>query len=151
MTFESNATFLSNITLTCDGYINHVKNKIVAVPYNMFVWRMTNLGKVRVFGLDATISSEYVVTDKQSLILTGSYSYQRAQPRTNPGSSEWMKQVAYIPLNSGSASLSWLNSWVNGVIHFTGCSPRYTTNSNIPETKLMDIVILDFPSQEHSC
>lgn len=136
MTFESNATFLSNITLTCDGYINHVKNKIVAVPYNMFVWRMTNLGKVRVFGLDATISSEYVVTDKQSLILTGSYSYQRAQPRTNPGSSEWMKQVAYIPLNSGSASLSWLNSWVNGVIHFTGCSPRYTTNSNIPETKI---------------
>ena len=24
-------------TVTCDGYLNFVKNKIVAIPYNMFV------------------------------------------------------------------------------------------------------------------
>jgi hypothetical protein len=31
---------------TLDAYINNVKDKIVAVPYNMFVWTHINVGKV---------------------------------------------------------------------------------------------------------
>lgn len=128
--------WLSDLTVSWDGYINHVRNKIVAVPYNMFIWTMTNLGKVRVFGMDATISATFDLTSTHSLLLTGSYSYQRAQPRTNPESLEWMKQVAYIPLNSGSASLSWLNPWVNVALHAIGSSARYTTNQNVPSTRV---------------
>lgn len=128
--------WLTDLTLTCDGYINHVDNKIVAIPYNMFVWTMTNLGKVRVFGLDATINASFLIDERNTLMLVGSYSYQRAQPRTDPESGEWMKQVAYIPLNSGSVSLSWLNPWVNLSIHGSGCSARYTTNQNLPQTRI---------------
>ena len=70
------------------------------------------------------------------MIVAGSYSYQRAQPRTNPNSYEWMKQVAYIPLNSGSGSITWMNPFVNAALHFTACSARYTTNANLPETRI---------------
>lgn len=137
ITFQApSISWLPELVLTCDGYINFVSNKIVAVPYNMFVWSMTNLGKVRVLGLDATLSATAGIARRQSLMLTGSYSYQRAQPRTQRGSSEWMKQVAYIPLNSGSVSLTWLNRWVNIAVHASGCSARYTTNANLPATRI---------------
>ncbi len=127
---------IKDFTITCDGYINHVKNKIVAIPYNMFQWYMTNLGKVRVFGVDVSMSSTFKINSLQDIIFSGTYSYQRAQPRTEPGSMEWMKQVAYIPLNSGSASVSWVNPWVNVAVHGTGCSARYTTNQNLPQTRV---------------
>lgn len=129
-------SWLPDFSLTCDGYLNHVKNKIIAIPYNMFVWTMTNLGKVRVFGLDVTLNSTFAFDKRNSLVLIGSYSYQRAQPRTNPDSREWMKQVAYIPLNSGSASISWLNPWANIALHGMGCSARYTTNQNLAGTRV---------------
>lgn len=137
ITFQApSLPWMSDLTLTCDGYINHVKNKIVAIPYNLFLWKMENLGKVRVYGLDVSLSSSFELTRNHTLMLSGSYSYQRAQPRTDPNTVEWMKQVAYIPLNSGSASVSWLNPWVNVALHGTGCSARYTTNQNFPETRI---------------
>lgn len=137
VTFEAAPnTWLQQLTMTCDGYLNHVKNKIVAIPYNMFVWTMTNLGKVRVFGADVTLSATFAPTSRHSIMLMGSYSYQRAQPRTSRDSHEWMKQVAYIPLNSGSASVTWVNPWVNTAVHLSGCSARYTTNTNLPETRI---------------
>lgn len=34
--------------MTVDGYLNRVKDKIVGVPYNMFIWRTENLGRVDV-------------------------------------------------------------------------------------------------------
>lgn len=127
---------LPELSITCDGYLNHVDNKIVAVPYNLFIWRMTNLGKVRVYGVDLTVNSTIRLASRHSLAFVGSYSFQRAEPRTSPESSEWMKQVAYIPRNSGSLSLTWLNPWVDVAIHSTGMDERYTTNNNLPETRI---------------
>lgn len=132
----ASSSWLSYLSLACDGYINKVKNKIVAIPYNMFVWTMSNLGKVRVYGADVTLNATFSLSDRQTILLSGSYSYQRAQPRTDPKSHDWMKQVAYIPLNSGSFSLSWMNPWVNASVHSTGCSGRFTTNQNIAETRI---------------
>lgn len=127
---------LSYISVTADAYMNHIKDKIVAVPYNLFIWNMSNLGKVRSFGVDATIESSFRIDKRNSILLTGNYSYQRSQPRTNPGSKEWMKQVAYTPLNSGAMSLTWENPWLNIVFHSTGTSSRYTTNANLPYTRI---------------
>lgn len=129
-------SFIPELTLTVDGYVNHVKDKIVAIPYNMFIWNMMNLGKVRIYGLDVTLSTSFSIARKQSLVIAGNYSYQRAQPRTSRQASDWMKQVAYIPLNSGAASLSYENPWVNLVIHGTGVSARYASNYNQPETRI---------------
>lgn len=132
----SPGSWWSELSATLDGYVNFVKNKIVAVPYNMFVWRMSNIGKVRVFGIDATLSSTFDLTHNHQLLLTGTYSFQRAEPRTSRESPDWMKQVAYIPRNSGSASLSWLNPWANVAVHTTATGERFTTSSNLPETRI---------------
>ncbi len=127
---------VSDFTASVDGYFNKVKNKIVAVPFNMFLWTVNNLGKVNVYGLDATLSATFNIERRNSILLDCSYSYQRAQVRTSPDDRDWMKQVAYTPLNSGSASISWLNPWVYVTAHATGCSSRYTTNYNHPETRI---------------
>lgn len=127
---------VSNLSVTVDGYINRVTDKIVAIPYNMFLWTMTNLGKVRILGVDATFSGTISLNYRQSLTLLANYSYQRAQPRTSPSAPEWMKQVAYTPKNSGSVSLSYENPWANLSIHTTAVSARYSTNANVPSTRI---------------
>ncbi len=130
------SSWLPQIELTLDGYLNHVHNKIVAMPYNMFMMTMTNLGRVRIAGLDATINAEFLLAETHFLLLSGNYSYQRAAPRTDPAMADWMKQVAYTPLNSGAWSLTWQNPWVNIVAHGSGCSARYSISSNIPSTRI---------------
>lgn len=136
----SPAPWTGDITLTADGYINMVSNKIVAIPFNLFKWTMTNLGKVRIFGADITLNSEFIITGRQRLLLTASYSYQRAQVRSSRDMLDWMKQVAYTPLNSGAASLSWLNPWVSVALHADATSARYTTNTNLPSTRIAGYV-----------
>lgn len=109
---------------------------IVAVPYNMFIWRMTNLGKVRVVGVDATLDAEFAVAYRNKVFLLANFSYQRAMPRTNRESSDWMKQVAYIPVHSGNFSVSWENPWTNFSFNASIVGERFTSNSNTPQTRI---------------
>lgn len=128
--------WLEAMSLTLDGYYNHVKDKIVAVPQNMFIWTMTNLDKVRAFGVDANLDATFVMAKQQKLLFSGNYSFQRVQPRTAKSDPDYNKQVAYTPIHSGSASLTWQNPWVDLVLKTTGASDRYGTNSNLPITRI---------------
>ncbi|MDE6652766.1 MAG: TonB-dependent receptor, partial [Muribaculaceae bacterium] len=130
------ATFLPQATFTLDGYVNNIHDMIVAVPFNMFVWSMVNLGKVRTYGIDATAEVTVSPARKHDVTFNLNYSLQRAMPLTSPESSEWKKQVAYIPLHSGSAAISYENPWVNITLSGTGVSKRYTTNNNLPATRI---------------
>lgn len=137
LTFMQNIANKTNVKVTLDGYLNHVKDKIVAVPYNMFIWTNVNVGKVRVLGLDATANMTHRFSSKQSLILTASYSLQNAENRTNSDSPYFGYQIAYTPLHSGSVSLCYENPLVNMTVHGTGMSSRSSNNehyedSNIP-------------------
>lgn len=127
---------LSALTLTGDAYFNKVKDKIVAIPMNMFIWTMTNLDKVRAFGADVTLDATFSLAARQSLLLTGNYSWQRVQPRTAKSDPDYNKQVAYTPIHSGGGSLSWQNPWVDVVVRATGTGERYGTNSNLPITRI---------------
>lgn len=129
------AAWLPNLTITADGYVNHVKDKIVAVPYNMFVWTVVNLDKVRGLGADITLSADFVPARGHSLLFAANYSYQRVEPRI-PGSRDFGRQVAYIPLNSGGASASYENPWLNLTFSATGTSARYATNENLAGTRI---------------
>ena len=133
---------LEAIALTADGYYNHVKDKIVAIPQNMFIWSMTNLDKVRAFGLDANLDATFSLSHRQNLIFTGNYSLQRVQPRTAKSDPDYNKQVAYTPIHSGSVSLTWRNPWVDVVVKGTGASDRYGTNSNLPITRIKGYIEL---------
>lgn len=127
---------LSSITFTGDFYYNRVKDKIVAIPMNMFVWAMTNLDKARAFGADITLETKVLIASRQSLLLAGNYSFQRVQPRTSKSDPDYNKQVAYTPVNSGAASLTWQNPWVDVVVRATAVGERFGTNSNLPVSRL---------------
>lgn len=130
------SSWLESLTFTADGYLSHVKDKIVAVPYNMFVWTVTNLGKVRGRGADITLSADFIPAERHSVLIAANYSYQRMEPRTNPESKDFGKQVAYIPRHSGGASVSYENPWINVSANITAVSARFASNENLPQTRL---------------
>lgn len=137
-------SWLSSLNVTIDGYFNWIKNKIVAVPYNMFVWTMTNMGKVHSYGMDVTLDSRIPVYNEQSLVITGNYSWQHAVSRTSRDMLDWNKQLPYTPEHSGALSITWENPWVSVGVHATGCSLRYATKENVPDTKMSGYVDFGF-------
>lgn len=148
--------WLNQVVLTADAYYNHVKDKIVAVPQNMYIWNMTNLEKVRAFGADLTANIDFKLASMHNIVLAANYSFQRVQPRTSKSSPEYNKQVAFIPKHSGAASVCWKNPWVDFVIHATGSSNRYGTSTNNPVSRIDGYIecgislIRTFPIRNHS-
>lgn len=136
VTYASPRSEVFNVSGSVDGYLNHIRNKIVAMPYNMFVMTMTNLGKVRVTGIDMTLAADAAPAKGHKFVVNATYSYQRAATRTSRDMLDWNQQVAYTPLNSGAASIGWENPWVSIALHATGCSARYATNTNQPSSRI---------------
>lgn len=126
----------SNIKITLDGYVNHIKDKIVAVPYNMFIWTNINIGKVKVQGLDAAININHNINNKHKIFFALNYSLQKAENRTNPESPYYGYQIAYTPKHSGSISASYENPWVNLSVHGTGTSMRYSNNEHYNDSEI---------------
>lgn len=124
------------LTVTLDGYYNHVKDMIVAVPQNMFVWTCVNLDKVRSYGLDATIRASRQVAEGHQVAVAGSYSYQRVEDRNNPDATTYGYQVAYMPRHQGSLSVSYENPWVNVSLHGTSVSSRWPNNNHYEGTHI---------------
>lgn len=129
-------TWMPYLRFTADLYLNKVRDRIVAIPYNMFIWTITNLEHVQTRGADITINSTFNLGQRQQLILTASWSYIRAKIGVTETSLFYGKQIAYTPKNSGSFSLSYENPWVNFIVHGQGSSAKYSQNSNIPETRI---------------
>ena len=130
LTWDSRSSALE-WQLTADGYYNHVRDMIVAVPYNMFIWTCINVGKVSVYGTDLTVSATWHLHAGHSLQLSGSYSYQRAMNHTNETSPYYGNQIAYIPEHSGSVALGWENPWVSLSLHGVGVSPKWANNQHL--------------------
>lgn len=126
----------TDIQLTVDGYINHVKDMIVAVPYNMFVWRTINVGKVRSHGIETTADIRHMFSQRFALLFSGSYTWQRCENRSNSESPYYGNQIAYTPEHQGSAALSFENPLVNLSVHGHGISCRYTTNEHLDGTRV---------------
>ena len=124
------------IQATLDGYFDTVKDMIVAIPYNMFVWTCVNVGKVHVKGLDATLRANWQLTGRQQLLLAANYTYQHIVNRTNEDSPYYGNQIAYMPRQMGSWSLSWENPWVNVSLHETLVGSRWSTNEHLDGTKV---------------
>lgn len=116
-------------TFTADMYINKVKDKIVAIPFNMFVWRYMNVTEVLGRGADITANISYDTEGRGTLNFLLNYSYQRIGLReVHAGYND--HQIAYTPKHSGSATFSWLNPWVNFSTTFTGATKQWTNNEH---------------------
>lgn len=135
-TLQQNISNKTYVKVTLDGYLNHVKDKIVAVPYNMFIWTNINVGKVRVLGLDATADLTHRFSNKHSLTFKASYSLQNAENRTNSESPYYGYQIAYTPIHSGSVSLCYENPFVNITLHGTGMSNRSSNNEHYEDSNI---------------
>ncbi len=133
---KNNAGCFGAVVLTGDIYYNNIKNKIVAIPQNMFQWTMTNLDKARAFGADVTANMTFNIAKEQEIVFAGNYSWQRVQPRTHKDNADYNKQVAYTPIHSGALSLSWINPWVDVVFHGVGASDKYASNTNLSITRI---------------
>ncbi|MCK9344057.1 MAG: TonB-dependent receptor [Massilibacteroides sp.] len=123
------------LRLTLDGYYNQVTDKIVAIP-TMFVWKMMNMDKVNITGIDATLSSNFSITEKIKLDLRANYSYQHAVDRTKKGSKTYGDQIPYTPCHSGSGSISVQMPWLTVGWSLNGVSKRYIMTQNIASNLL---------------
>lgn len=133
-------TWLPVGTFTIDAYYNQIKDKIIAIPRTMYVWTMTNLDKARAFGVDATVDFIFRPAKRHDILVNGTYSFQRVQPRTSPLNPDYNKQVAYTPVHSGSFSVGYENPWINLSVHATGVSERFGINSNPPSSRIAGYV-----------
>ena len=124
------------LRFTIDSYYNDLTDKISSVPYNLFVWRTENRGKVIIQGLDATLQVNHRLTPHHSLLLSANYSLQDVADRTSPIDNSYGKQSAYLPRHSGAAHLVWENPWLNCGLNFSGASSRWATNNHAPSTRL---------------
>lgn len=127
----------SQLGLTLDGYVNKVKNKIVAIPYDMFKWTNVNLGSVNTRGLDATGYLRQTIAHGHQLVVQGNYTFQQVRDRTDgPASPYYNFQIAYTPEHSGSASVAWENPWLNLSAHAVAVSSRWPNNEHYRGTML---------------
>ncbi|MDE5750850.1 MAG: TonB-dependent receptor, partial [Duncaniella sp.] len=127
--------WLSDLLVTVDVYHNRVRDMIVAVPYNMFIWNMTNVGSVRVLGVDATATATFPIpAHGQDIVFSGNYSYQHASPRLPDGKGG--RQLAYVPRHSGTGSVTWENPWVCVAMRLTAVSHRFTVSNNTPGSRM---------------
>lgn len=124
------------LTATADAYINRVWDKISSIPYNLFVWRTVNLGRVRTMGADFTLDAAWHVAQRHHLFLNASYTLCSARNRTDKTEDSYNKQLAYTPIHSGAASLAWENPWVNLSLSLTAAGRRWATNAHTSTTDM---------------
>ncbi len=125
--------------LSLDGYHNRITDKIIAVPKGtgQYRWMMMNIGKVRIWGLDFTASTELSLPKGITLNGRLNYTFQRAMDYSDPSDDKdaaatYRGQIAYIPKHSGSAVLSGYWWRLNLNYSFIYVGERWHNSSNIP-------------------
>lgn len=123
------------LALTADGYYGRVTDKIVAVP-RMFLWSMMNVGKVRMLGVDTTVSGGMPLGEKFSADISATYNYLNATDRTDKTEMLYGDQIAYTPRHSGSGSVTLHSPWADLTYNLLVTSARYSLGYNIPENRM---------------
>lgn len=122
------------LKLSADAYVNSVADKIVAVPYNMFVWTNVNVGRVRGKGVELDGEWRRSLGRRCMLLVAANYTWQRIENRTSRQSPYYGYQIAYTPEHQGSGAVSVETPWVNVSVHGYGVSLRHSTNNHYEGT-----------------
>jgi len=138
ITFSSkNTSKVPTISFTIDGYRNNVVNKIVAMPVkNIFLWSMTNLGKVQITGVDVNMETAYSFSKNIRIRAGGAYTYQQALDVTNVNGDSYIHQIPYTPRVSGSGNINIETSWINLAYTVIWSGARYAGYQNYAELRL---------------
>jgi vitamin B12 transporter len=130
---------IDHITFTADSYYCLVTDKIVAVP-TMFIWKMTNLGKVHSLGADVTMNANLIWSKGWSSDILLTYDYLHAVDKTNRDGITYDNQMAYTPKNAGSGSVMIHSPWIDFTYNLLLTGTRYTMNYNGPEKHMPSII-----------
>ena len=108
-------------------YCGRVADRIVSIPYNLFLFRTINADNVRTAGLDLSARSSLPVR-RCLLTAAATYSYQRV---TSQG-----LQLPYTPHHSGTISFAAEHPWLSGSVSLVATGSRWTTLEHAPTTLL---------------
>lgn len=125
---------LNYASISVDGYHNIIQDKIVAIP-TLFIWRMMNIGKVKMSGVDLSSALHLSLDRLISMVFNLNYSFQYAVNLTDPESKVYGHQIPYTPRHSGSFSLAVKSGIINFSYVCNGVGRRYSfpqnTSSNL--------------------
>lgn len=136
LTWQSRQTQRLTASATADIYINKVEDKIVAIPFNMFVWRMTNIAEVRSTGLDVNATINCRIARQQHITLSHNHTWQRVRNHTDSKSPYYGNQIAYTPEHTFATTLTWTNPWASLTLTADGMSHRWATNEHSRGTRM---------------
>ncbi|MGI6222167.1 MAG: TonB-dependent receptor plug domain-containing protein [Prevotella sp.] len=123
------------ISFTADAYMGNVRDKIQAVP-TMFIWKMQNIGKVRMMGVDVTAATQLLWAKDWTTYVQLSGSWIHAQDRTNKSDLFYNDQLAYTPQYSASGSVSLHSPWLDVAYNVLFTGRRYSSGYNSADTRM---------------
>lgn len=126
---------VERLTLTADTYHGSVSDKIVAVP-TMFIWKMSNVGRVRMLGFDLTADAQLKFNKGWAMNVLATYGYLSATDRTDKSKVYYAGQIAYTPRHSASASLLLHTPVADLGYNLVMASERFTTTYNARENRI---------------
>ena len=106
----------------------------MAVP-GIFIWKMSNVGRVETTGVDINMNSSFVIGDETRLRLAASYSYMRAIDATD-GSLLKGHRIVYTPLHSGSVNLALATKYADFGYSLVWSDTRYHLPQNISANEI---------------
>ncbi len=128
--------WLRRIEVQVDGYLNRVKDKIVAYPSggqgDLYRWTMINMGLVDIAGVDAAVQAA-LKAGKVDFNARVGYTWQRARDVTDKADEYYGHLIPYAPVHSGSAVVgaTWRRWDLNYSFIYTG--ERWDARANIPQ------------------
>lgn len=129
--------FISFVTASIDAYHNKVNDKIIAVPTkNLFIWSMTNLGKVDMKGFDTNATLSIIPYRTWLIDMTVNYSYLKALDKTDSNSKNYNQQIAYTPRISSTGQLSITSPWCTLSYTYLFSGKRYMLGENTSSNRL---------------
>ena len=131
------------VGLSLDFYANRVSDKIVAVPFNMFVWRIMNIDRATILGADVVANASVPLGHRQLLSLNANYSWQRAMNSTVKASPTYHHQLPYTPEHTACATLTWDNPWLSIAATLSAQSARWTTIEHAAGTRMPGFATTD--------
>lgn len=121
----------TSIGIRSNVYNNYIDNKILALPTkNLFVWSISNVGKVHVLGSDLEFNLVHKMNKKLSVEAHGNFTYQEVTDRTDKDSPTYNHQLAYTPkiTSNGRLSVNYKSLSVYSSVFYVG--ERYSLNQN---------------------
>ena len=118
--------------IQCDGYYNHVEDRIVCLPLKgSYQWTMLNYGYTRSLGIDLTANISYRTN---SLLLSGTF--QDDRNRTDPREDSYNDFIAYSPRWSFTAVYAFHSRRWSASLSHMFVDKRYWTAENAIEPPL---------------